>query len=310
MAGSTPTASAHSVTPLNNSPSPKRHDSPASPTATCAASPATTTNTATRSHGPSPPGANPGGRFWSPTGHQGPMASHPRAPRRVPRTSPTARRPGRLRPDPHHREVPRCPRPPRRHHHPRRRPRSDRGRATTGPSAGSKTCAVGRIDGKAVPAEGLVVASFRHLTSRALDPFPHHHNVVAQHRPHARRHPPRPVVTPALRRTPKPPPRWPPPKCATNSRRRSECGGDPAASRGWEIDGITNQRRQASSPSDATRSTMPSASSKPRSAAVRTPARSNTSCCAPAPPRTTPPPTTSSPRGATAPPDTGSPPKH
>jgi len=38
--------------------------------------------------------------------------------------------------------------------------------------------AVGRIDGKPVPAEGLAVASFRHLTSRALDPFPHHHNVV------------------------------------------------------------------------------------------------------------------------------------
>ncbi len=38
--------------------------------------------------------------------------------------------------------------------------------------------AVGRVDGEAVPAEGLAVASFRHLTSRALDPFPHHHNVV------------------------------------------------------------------------------------------------------------------------------------
>jgi conjugative relaxase-like TrwC/TraI family protein len=38
--------------------------------------------------------------------------------------------------------------------------------------------AVGRIDGEAVPAEGLAIASFRHLTSRALDPFPHHHNVV------------------------------------------------------------------------------------------------------------------------------------
>lgn len=38
--------------------------------------------------------------------------------------------------------------------------------------------AVGRIDGKPVEAEGLAVASFRHLTSRALDPFPHHHNVV------------------------------------------------------------------------------------------------------------------------------------
>jgi conjugative relaxase-like TrwC/TraI family protein len=38
--------------------------------------------------------------------------------------------------------------------------------------------AVGRIDGKPVPANGLMVASFQHLTSRALDPFPHHHNVV------------------------------------------------------------------------------------------------------------------------------------
>jgi conjugative relaxase-like TrwC/TraI family protein len=38
--------------------------------------------------------------------------------------------------------------------------------------------AVGRIDGKPAPAQGLMVASFRHLTSRALDPFPHHHNVV------------------------------------------------------------------------------------------------------------------------------------
>lgn len=38
--------------------------------------------------------------------------------------------------------------------------------------------AVGRIDGKPVPADGLMVASFQHLTSRALDPFPHHHNVV------------------------------------------------------------------------------------------------------------------------------------
>src|SRR5690606_33502425 len=38
--------------------------------------------------------------------------------------------------------------------------------------------AVGRVDGEPVQAEGLMVASFRHLTSRALDPFPHHHNVV------------------------------------------------------------------------------------------------------------------------------------
>lgn len=39
--------------------------------------------------------------------------------------------------------------------------------------------AYGRVDGRPVRAEGWMVASFRHLTSRALDPFPHHHNVVA-----------------------------------------------------------------------------------------------------------------------------------
>ena len=39
--------------------------------------------------------------------------------------------------------------------------------------------AAGRVGGEIVPAAGWTVASFRHLTSRALDPFPHHHNVVA-----------------------------------------------------------------------------------------------------------------------------------
>jgi conjugative relaxase-like TrwC/TraI family protein len=39
--------------------------------------------------------------------------------------------------------------------------------------------AVGRIEGRPVHGDGLIIASFRHLTSRALDPFPHHHNVVA-----------------------------------------------------------------------------------------------------------------------------------
>ncbi len=39
--------------------------------------------------------------------------------------------------------------------------------------------AVGRADGRQVRGEGWMVASFRHLTSRALDPFPHHHNVIA-----------------------------------------------------------------------------------------------------------------------------------
>lgn len=36
-----------------------------------------------------------------------------------------------------------------------------------------------RAKGKTVLVRGLTIASFRHLTSRALDPFPHHHNVVA-----------------------------------------------------------------------------------------------------------------------------------
>lgn len=39
--------------------------------------------------------------------------------------------------------------------------------------------AVGRRLGRRVGTEGLVVASFLHATSRALDPFPHRHNVVA-----------------------------------------------------------------------------------------------------------------------------------
>ena len=36
-----------------------------------------------------------------------------------------------------------------------------------------------RVGGEVVPTSGWTAASFRHLTSRALDPFPHHHNVVA-----------------------------------------------------------------------------------------------------------------------------------
>lgn len=39
--------------------------------------------------------------------------------------------------------------------------------------------AVARTHGERTPALGWTAASFRHLTSRALDPFPHHHNVVA-----------------------------------------------------------------------------------------------------------------------------------
>lgn len=36
-----------------------------------------------------------------------------------------------------------------------------------------------RARGEPVLGRGLTIASFRHLTSRALDPFPHHHNVIA-----------------------------------------------------------------------------------------------------------------------------------
>lgn len=39
--------------------------------------------------------------------------------------------------------------------------------------------ASGRSKGKPILGRGLTIASFRHLTSRALDPFPHHHNVIA-----------------------------------------------------------------------------------------------------------------------------------
>ncbi len=36
-----------------------------------------------------------------------------------------------------------------------------------------------REKGRPILARGLTIASFRHLTSRALDPFPHYHNVIA-----------------------------------------------------------------------------------------------------------------------------------
>jgi len=51
---------------------------------------------------------------------------------------------------------------------------NDRGLAHLEASA-----AKARVRGEPVAASGWTVASFRHLTSRALDPFPHHHNVVA-----------------------------------------------------------------------------------------------------------------------------------
>jgi conjugative relaxase-like TrwC/TraI family protein len=39
--------------------------------------------------------------------------------------------------------------------------------------------AITRVNGQPVPTTGWTVASFRHMTSRALDPFPHYHNVIA-----------------------------------------------------------------------------------------------------------------------------------
>ena len=42
-----------------------------------------------------------------------------------------------------------------------------------------QVASVGRRTGEIVSSEGLVVASYFHCTSRALDPHPHHHNVVA-----------------------------------------------------------------------------------------------------------------------------------
>lgn len=39
--------------------------------------------------------------------------------------------------------------------------------------------AAARADGKTIPVKGWTVASFQHHTSRALDPFPHIHNVIA-----------------------------------------------------------------------------------------------------------------------------------
>jgi conjugative relaxase-like TrwC/TraI family protein len=41
-----------------------------------------------------------------------------------------------------------------------------------------RNAAAAREDGEVVPVRGWTVASFQHHTSRALDPFPHIHNVV------------------------------------------------------------------------------------------------------------------------------------
>src|SRR5918994_4225389 len=39
--------------------------------------------------------------------------------------------------------------------------------------------AAARENDTVIPVKGWAVASFAHYTSRALDPFPHHHNVIA-----------------------------------------------------------------------------------------------------------------------------------
>ncbi len=99
--------------------------------------------------------------------------------------------------------------------------------------------AFGRIDGQPVPAEGLAVASFRHLTSRALDPFPHHHNVVINTvRTTDGRHRglwSRPLFTDAKTAS-----------ALATAQMRHELSARlgvmwrPGRKSGWEIDGITN----------------------------------------------------------------------
>jgi TrwC relaxase len=39
--------------------------------------------------------------------------------------------------------------------------------------------AITRVNGTPVPTTGWAIASFGHMTSRALGTFPHHHNVIA-----------------------------------------------------------------------------------------------------------------------------------
>ncbi|MEI2650920.1 MAG: relaxase domain-containing protein [Microthrixaceae bacterium] len=51
--------------------------------------------------------------------------------------------------------------------------------ATTWPSSGSRIELSAASTASPCRPRGSSVASFRHLTSRALDPFPHHHNVIA-----------------------------------------------------------------------------------------------------------------------------------
>ncbi len=111
---------------------------------------------------PATSGSSPVGsssRSWSAATHRrsGSRSTSPSPPRSPSASSPSSARP---------RHRPPC---------------SARSRAaTTGPCAGSNNMPPSaRVTGKPVPAAGWMVATFRHLTSRALDPFPHHHNVVA-----------------------------------------------------------------------------------------------------------------------------------
>lgn len=100
--------------------------------------------------------------------------------------------------------------------------------------------AVGRVDGRPARGEGWMVASFRHLTSRSLDPFPHHHNVIANtvrlpdggHRAldaralYRHAHAASALATAEMRH-----------QLATQLGVRWR----PGRKSGWEIDGITNQ---------------------------------------------------------------------
>jgi TrwC relaxase len=115
--------------------------------------------------------------------------------------------------------------------------------------------AITRVNGKPVPTTGWTVASFRHVTSRALDPFPHHHNVIAntvEDRTGARRT----LDARGRYQHAQAPPPWRPPRCATSSPAASGFAGGPAAKPAGRSPASPTPCCE-SSPSDAARSTTP-----------------------------------------------------
>jgi conjugative relaxase-like TrwC/TraI family protein len=100
--------------------------------------------------------------------------------------------------------------------------------------------AVGRVDGHQVQGEGWIVASFRHLTSRALDPFPHHHNVIAN----SARLPDgthRALDARALYQDARAASALATAEMRHQLSSQLGVGWRPGRSAGWEIDGITNE---------------------------------------------------------------------